>query len=257
MKRLAFIGSVVAAGLLVLPGAGALAQTQPRAVVELFTSQGCSSCPPADKLFVELARDPSMIALTLPVDYWDYLGWKDTLANPAFSSRQRHYAQLRGDSNVYTPQAVVNGVGHLLGSDKGKIGKHVAAAVLPVSMTLAETADGIVITLPAHETGRSLASKGARGVLFLMPVTARAEVMIARGENRGKTISYANVVRDIHPVGEWTGEAMAINLPKAKLAGLAGMEGSDGFVVMLQSEGKKGAKILGAIRSKGLEPPAS
>ena len=90
-------------------------------VIELFTSQGCSSCPPADKLLGELARDPSLIALSLPVDYWDYLGWKDTLALHGHSDRQRAYAQARGDREVYTPQVVVNGVVHVLGSDKAAI----------------------------------------------------------------------------------------------------------------------------------------
>ena len=83
---------------------------EPRAVIELFTSQGCSSCPPADKLLGELARDPSLIAMSLPVDYWDYLGWKDTLALHGHTTRQRAYAEARGDREVYTPQVVVNGV---------------------------------------------------------------------------------------------------------------------------------------------------
>src|ERR1043166_7464075 len=80
-----------------------------RAVVELFTSQGCSSCPPADELIGQLAKDPSLVAMSLPIDYWDYLGWKDTLAKPAHTARQRAYAQVRGDRAVYTPQAVING----------------------------------------------------------------------------------------------------------------------------------------------------
>ena len=94
---------------------------EPRAVIELFTSQGCSSCPPADKLAGELARDPSIIVMSLPIDYWDYLGWKDTLALPGHTKRQRAYAQARGDREVYTPQVVVNGVAHVLGSDKDAI----------------------------------------------------------------------------------------------------------------------------------------
>ena len=85
------------------------AHADPRAVVELFTSQGCSSCPPADKILGELAKDPSVIALSMPIDYWDYLGWKDTLADARFSARQKAYSQVRGDREVYTPQAVVNG----------------------------------------------------------------------------------------------------------------------------------------------------
>src|SRR5690349_16199549 len=94
------------------------AYADPRAVVELFTSQGCSSCPPADKILGELAQDKSVIALTLPIDYWDYLGWKDTLADSRFSARQKAYSHMRGNRGVYTPQAVVNGTTDVLGSDR-------------------------------------------------------------------------------------------------------------------------------------------
>src|SRR5438034_11515020 len=97
------------------------ARAEPRAVIELFTSQGCSSCPPADRLVGELARDPSIVAMSLPVDYWDYLGWKDTLANPRHTARQRGYARIRGDREVYTPRSVINGAAHALGSDKAAI----------------------------------------------------------------------------------------------------------------------------------------
>src|ERR1035438_3661050 len=93
----------------------------PRAVVELFTSQGCSSCPPADKIIGELAKDPSVIALSMPIDYWDYLGWKDTLADARFSARQKAYSRMRGDRDVYTPQVVVNGSIHVVGSDRAGI----------------------------------------------------------------------------------------------------------------------------------------
>ena len=97
------------------------AHADPRAVVELFTSQGCSSCPPADKIIGELAKDPSIIALSMPIDYWDYLGWKDTLADSRFSARQKAYSQMRGDRDVYTPQVVVNGSVHVIGSDRAGI----------------------------------------------------------------------------------------------------------------------------------------
>src|SRR5712675_2815468 len=119
------------------------AHAEPRAVVELFTSQGCSSCPAADKVLGELARDPSVIALSLPIDYWDYLGWKDTLADARFSARQKAYSHMRGDRDVYTPQVVVNGSVHLIGSDRagieGAIGetKKVNGVMsVPVTMTL-------------------------------------------------------------------------------------------------------------------------
>src|SRR5580704_15207858 len=108
------------AGLLVAGSALANA-AEPRALLELFTSQGCSSCPAADKLLGELAGDPSLIALSLPIDYWDYLGWKDTLASPGDSARQRAYAHVRGDRQVYTPQMVINGATHALGSDRAAV----------------------------------------------------------------------------------------------------------------------------------------
>src|SRR6516165_8263095 len=97
------------------------AHADPRAVVELFTSQGCSSCPPADRILGELAKDPSVIAMSMPIDYWDYLGWKDTLADARFSARQRAYSRVRGDRDVYTPQAVINGSMHVIGSDRNSI----------------------------------------------------------------------------------------------------------------------------------------
>ena len=97
------------------------AHADPRAVVELFTSQGCSSCPPADKIIGDLAKDPNVIALSMPIDYWDYLGWKDTLADSRFSARQKAYSHMRGDRDVYTPQAVINGSAHVIGSDRASI----------------------------------------------------------------------------------------------------------------------------------------
>src|SRR5829696_4105702 len=102
------------------------AHADPRAVVELFTSQGCSSCPPADRILGELAKDPSVIALSMPIDYWDYLGRKDTLADSRFTARQKAYSQVRGDREVYTPQVVVNGSLHALGSDQTAIEKAIA-----------------------------------------------------------------------------------------------------------------------------------
>ena len=92
-----------------------------KGVIELFTSQGCSSCPPADALLKVLAEDRDLIALSLPIDYWDYLGWKDTLASHRNTERQSAYAAARGDGAIYTPQVVINGVAHVVGSDRGEI----------------------------------------------------------------------------------------------------------------------------------------
>src|SRR3954466_8217351 len=119
------------------------AEADPRAVVELFTSQGCSSCPPADQVIGDLSNDPSIIALSMPIDYWDYLGWKDTLADSRFSARQKAYSKMRGDREVYTPQVVVNGQAHVIGSDRAKIEgaidttkKAEGVMSVPVSMAL-------------------------------------------------------------------------------------------------------------------------
>ncbi|HAR17590.1 MAG TPA: DUF1223 domain-containing protein, partial [Bradyrhizobium sp.] len=119
------------------------AHADPRAVVELFTSQGCSSCPPADKIIGDLAKDPNVIALSMPIDYWDYLGWKDTLADSRFSARQKAYSHMRGDRDVYTPQAVVNGSAHVIGSDRASIEDAIKSTEkggtvmsVPVTMTL-------------------------------------------------------------------------------------------------------------------------
>src|ERR1700753_861259 len=118
---------------------------EPRAVIELFTSQGCSSCPPADKVIGELAKDPSVIALSMPIDYWDYLGWKDTLADSRYSARQKAYSRMRGDRDVYTPQGVVNGSAHLIGSDQAGIEAAIDATEkkngvmsVPVTMSVAD-----------------------------------------------------------------------------------------------------------------------
>src|SRR6195256_7088144 len=98
------------------------AHAEPPAVVERFPSQGCSSCPPADRIIGELANDPSVIALSMPIDYWDYLGWKDTLADARFSARQKAYSQMRGDREVYTPQVIVNGSAHVIGRQCARVG---------------------------------------------------------------------------------------------------------------------------------------
>src|SRR6202166_590496 len=119
MVRCRFAPAPVIAALLMPPSG--IARAEPRALLELFTSHGCSSCPAADKLLGELAADSSLIALSVPIDYWDYLGWKDTLASPGHSARQRAYARVRGDRQVYTPQIVVNGSMHALGSDRAAI----------------------------------------------------------------------------------------------------------------------------------------
>jgi hypothetical protein len=216
------------------------AQSQTRAVIELFTSQGCSSCPPADKLLAELAADPSLVAISVPIDYWDYLGWKDTLAEPRHTARQKAYAHVRGDGQVYTPQVVVNGSIHVLGSDKAaiehaiaKTRKNGAMSLAPVVLAFAR--GRIDLTVPQ--------ATDASAEVLLFGLKKTATIVIARGENKGRTITYHNVARRWIKLGDWTGDAKSWSVPMHALAG----DDIDGAAVLLQSGTvEKPRTILGA-----------
>jgi hypothetical protein len=216
------------------------AQAKPRAVIELYTSQGCSSCPPADELFAKLAGDPDLITLSLPVDYWDRLGWKDTLAKHAFTERQAAYAGRRGDGQVYTPQAVVNGIEHAVGSQRSAIDAAVAetAASLRVPLSVKRDGNSIVVAV-----GGAQASAAGKATVVLMPYLGARDVAIGRGENARRKVTYTNIVRDIVPIADWNGKPIARTIP------LEEFKNYDGLVVLLQagSPGKPGA-ILGADR---------
>jgi hypothetical protein len=206
---------------------GPAAASDVKAVVELFTSQGCSSCPRADKLLGELASDERLIGLTLAVDYWDYLGWRDTLALHAHTLRQKGYANSRGDRQVYTPQAVVNGSFETIGSDRYAIDRIVAktasATNLPVPVVLAR--NGTTISV---EVG---AGAGPAASIWVLPVISTSPVTIERGENRGKTITYHNVVRGWTRVGDWKGSPVRLSLAVSDLA----QSGADTAAVLVQS----------------------
>ena len=215
------------------------AQGEPRAVIELFTSQGCSSCPPADKLIAEYARDPSVVALSLAVDYWDYLGWKDTLALSGHSNRQRAYAKARGDREVYTPQAVVDGEVHALGSDKAAIERAIrqtrersSPLVLPV--TIARTGDKLTVTVPASKDEKGQAE------VWLCPISKSVPVAVGRGENSGHTLTYTNVVRRWIKLGDWTGKAETFNVPVKDVQ----TAGADAAAVMVQSGVASAPKMM-------------
>jgi hypothetical protein len=182
-------------------------------VIELFTSQGCSSCPTADALLESYADRPDVIALTLPVDYWDYLGWKDTLANPKFSARQRAYAKARSDGRVYTPQVVVNGLKHAVGSNAPDIDRAIAVTkskieAKGVGVTVRSANDHLVIDLEAARDP----SKVTEATIWLALISRKVEVQIKRGENHGRTVVYHNVVREWMPVGMWNGAAATVRL---------------------------------------------
>jgi hypothetical protein len=246
---IAALGFIAAAlpGLAEPPVAQPLVTASPKPVVqgndviELFTSQGCSSCPPADKLLAELAERPGVIALSYSVDYWNYLGWHDTLSIPANSQRQREYAQARGDGRVYTPQVVVDGLTHVNGADEKSIDEAVVAAAvrladIKVPITMRAEGDSLVIGL-----GAALENSHTRAATVWLAVAREQEtVSVTRGENRGLTLSYRHPVRELSPVGMWKGEAMTIRLPLKDLKTMGG----DCLVALLQVE--NAGPILGA-----------
>jgi len=214
MLRCPLSSAPLIAGLLIASAAVANAG-EPRALVELFTSQGCSSCPPADKLLGELAADPSLVAISVPVDYWDYLGWKDTLASAGHSARQRAYARVRGDRQVYTPQIVVNGLTHVLGSDRTAVDRAIAvtdrnAAVMSVPVLMSASASSLNVKVaPGREH--------AGGEVWLCPLARAVPVDIGRGENHGRTVIYHNVVRRWLKLGDFTGSEAVWNVPMADI----------------------------------------
>jgi hypothetical protein len=220
----------------------AVAIAGPRGVIELFTSQGCSSCPPADKLAGELAHDPSLIVMSLAIDYWDYLGWKDTLALPGHANRQRAYSKVRGDREVYTPQVVVNGVVHTLGSDRHAIENALAQTrkqegtlSLPLSMTVAD--DKISISIPDAQ------GASPKGEIWLCPITKDVTVSIGKGENTGHSLTYHNVVRRWIKLGDWNGTARSFTVPVNDVTGVGG----DAVAVVVQSGSKEApGNMLGA-----------
>ena len=182
VSRLKLLAAAAGLALLIRP---ALAEP-PRAVLELFTSQGCSSCPPADGVLADLARQPDIVALSFSVDYWDYLGWKDTLAHSSFTARQKAYAQSRSDRQVFTPQMIVNGMKPCIGSDRAQSrslnkATSTAGGPLPVNVDISE-ANG---TVDDHRRGRR--PRRARGCGNPGPAGPRsADGPIGRGENRGR-----------------------------------------------------------------------
>jgi len=215
---------------------------EPRAVLELFTSQGCSSCPPADKLLGELTADTSLITLSLPIDYWDYLGWKDTLATPEDTARQRAYARARGDREVYTPQIVVNGAMHVLGSDRTAIDRLIGQTdqkpgVMSVPVAITPDGASLNVKVQSAESGHNA------GEVWLCPLAKAVAVAIGRGENRGRTITYHNVVRSWVKLGDWTGSEATWSMPIAKIRD----DGIDAAAIVLQ-EGtrERPGVILGA-----------
>ena len=204
----------------------AIAAAENPVVVELFTSQGCSSCPPADAFIIELKKMKGVVALTYHVDYWDYLGWQDTLGSAENSRRQYDYAKSRGDMDVYTPQMIINGRKHVVGSDKSAVLAAIAQARQDppaVSLKLSATDTELVVDIAA---GAPMGDT----TLWLMPIVSEIKVKILKGENASEEIAYHNVVREMVPAGMWDGKAKQFALPKAGVLA----PGSTGCVALLQ-----------------------
>lgn len=234
------------AGLLAISAmlmtAPAIAVSDRPTVIELFSSQGCSSCGPANVYLGDLAKDDQIIALTFPVTYWDYLGWKDTFARREFDERQRAYARSDGSNQVYTPQIIIDGEHREAAGYPAIIGAVISYQLeerppaVPVSLIL--VGKRIMVSINAGALPAGFAS----ATVWLLPYDSHSTVSIKAGENRGRHEPYFNVVREMTPIGMWHGEPLQIGLPVKDMRNT----GASGFAVLLQAEGT--GPILGAAK---------
>lgn len=220
-------------------------------VVELFTSQGCSDCPPADALLGELAKRKDVIALTLPVTYWDMMGWKDTFASEANTVRQKAYAKQMGRSGVYTPQIVVNGMADVVGGRRDQVINVIAAHTrdkpnIPIRVNVSPKVVQIAIGGDEDTDKDKDKDKDDNDdndndcTIWVMHTLNHADVKVGEGENKGRALGYTNIVRDLKAVGLWKGDAVTLKLPRNALAGAP----HDGLVVLLQRD--RYGQIVGA-----------
>lgn len=197
-------------------------------LVELFTSQGCSSCPPADKLAQKLAREEGLVVISRPVDYWDRLGWKDTLARPANTALQRAYARrgLGGYNGVYTPQMVVSGAMGDVGSNERALRASIEAA-----RNLTKSAAMRVQRVEDRGFAVGLAGAATRPAeLWLLGVSSEETIAIERGENRGRTVLYTNALIDERRLAKWNGGTHSLAIKDAELR----MKGADRYALVLK-----------------------
>jgi hypothetical protein len=247
VTRLSAIGLLAQAVVFTCLGPSlALEETGPAkvAVIELFTSQGCSSCPAADRLLRQFAQRPGVIALSFPVAYWDYLGWKDTLARPENSERQKRYAAIKG-GEVYTPEAIVNGLKHCVGSDLEAI-EYALKATDPIirneAVWLGLRREGGTFVIETGAAGDKAQFK--RGKVWVAAVRSSAQVAINAGENSGHKMTYTNVVLGLAEAGVWEGAptSYAVQLDAVP-------KGWEMLVAFLQAEPL--GPIIGAVRLNG------
>jgi hypothetical protein len=213
------------------------ARTGAQAVVELFTSQGCTRCPPADAYLAELGRREGIVALAYHIDYWDYVGWEDTFALPANTELQKAYAASWGKNRVYTPQMVVNGAHGMVGSQRGEVEAALANGSLALALGLNIEGDELARLAVPGQTGLGAS------IVWLVTYRDAAEVPIARGENSGRVLHYSHIVTGRQAIGMWNPQTGAeITIPLEAALGQ-----NDGAVILVQE--KKGdlpGRVLGA-----------
>jgi len=239
-----FRGWITAAAVLVAGAAAVGSTAQPAAasrpastratpaepvVVELFTAQGCSGCPDANRVVEAIAGEPGVIALTYAVDYWDYLGWPDTFARPEFARRQRAYQTALRLRNVYTPQVVIDGRRQVSGAEgpavQTAVDEEAVRRVFPPQIEFRETGDRVGV-------GSGRAPVGGAEVWAVVYRPGAQTVTVNGGDNRGRTVRHVNVVRTLTRLGDWTGRPVLFALPGAREAG-------ESVVVMVQAKGDR------------------
>ena len=212
---------------LIVPALAGEIKHAPKAVLELFTSQGCSSCPKADAMLDEMSKRPDVVALAYHVDYWDYIGWEDTFGAKENSDLQRDYAQSWGSSRIFTPQLVVNGKGGLVGSKRDAVNSALGGANLPLDVKLVAVADDMLQVSVPGKPGQ------ADAMIWLVTFLDRADVAIERGENEGKNFAYTQIVTGRQVLGMWKADAGAeLTLPLAEV--LTGR--SNGAAILIQED---------------------
>jgi hypothetical protein len=204
-------------------------------VVELFTSQGCSSCPPADAVLGELATRPNVIALGFHVDYWDSIGWRDRYSMPEATERQRRYVEALRLSSAFTPQVVIDGRRSFVGSDRQRIVAAIAEAPRSISIEVAVVHEELVVSLPEGGDHHHYD-------VNLVAYVPQATTQVGRGENSGRTLTEFNIVRQFRRLGIWEGKSTSFRVP------LVTFPSDANRVAILVQQGNQGP-IAGAVAS--------
>ncbi len=237
MSASRIFGIVVA---VLLGVASAVAGDRSPTVVKLYTSQGCSSCPPADRYLGKLAEREDIIALSFHVNYWDYIGWKDTFALPESTARQRRHGRALNARYVYTPEMVIDGVVDVVGSQSHEVEKTLAEARL-------SSLNSLSVSLTESDQASATIRIGAKAEwpeadVWLIEFDKQHTVNVRRGENSGRQLTYYNIVRNIRKVGTWKGDMTEIPVDLSAIR----EGGRDGCVVIVQKA--HGGPIFGAAR---------